>query len=199
MNIYFPGFCAFLPPSILPSLHPQEPHNIPTSSPSGLQTLPLFTSFRQHPVLPAQTILGSHCLCHKTPNQLSPPSLESHYCHSGFPSRFPHPALSLLFFSFKLSQHLLPLFHLSYTRTTAFSYYAVYNLLFKQLRAQDVNTIYVSLPWKPAEWRSGITKLPKFYKATENSVAMTGYLHKTPVTFDTYRYNFSVLLGKAVQ
>lgn len=28
----------------------------------------LSSTFRQHPVLPAQTILGSHCFCHKTPN-----------------------------------------------------------------------------------------------------------------------------------
>lgn len=26
---------------------------------------------------------------------------------------------------------------------------------------------------------------------------MTGHLHKTPVTFDTYKYNLPVLLGKA--
>lgn len=140
MNIYFRGSCAFLPPSILPSLHPQEPHNIPTSSPSGLQTLPLFTAFGQHPLLPAQTILGSRCFCHRTPNQLSSPSLESHCCHSGFSSRFPHPALSLSPFSFKLNQHLLPLFQLSYTRTTAFSYEAVYDLPFKIVRARHVNS-----------------------------------------------------------
>lgn len=28
----------------------------------------LSSTFRQHPVLPAQTILGSHCFCHRTPN-----------------------------------------------------------------------------------------------------------------------------------
>lgn len=33
VNIYFRGSCTFLPLSILPSLHPWEPHNIPMSPP----------------------------------------------------------------------------------------------------------------------------------------------------------------------
>lgn len=140
-----------------PSPSPQDSRRS-LSSPGSDNTLPsLPRLFRAH--------TAARCFCHKMPNQLSSLSLGSHYCHSSFPSRSPRPLPS-----FKLSQHLRPLFHLSYTRTTTFSYQAVYSqqacktlFFFKIVKGTTHKhrlLLSLSLPWKHAERGSGITSLP---------------------------------------
>lgn len=113
-HLQFSLFLACNNHTTSPSPSPQDSGRS-LSSPRSDNTLPsLPRLFRAH--------TAARCFCHKMPNQLSSLSPESHYCHSSFPSRSPHPLSS-----FKLSQHLRPLFHLSSTRTTTFSYQAVYN------------------------------------------------------------------------